>query len=589
MSGHADERESSGPTPETQRAERSSAYAATTSVLGPAETRTLALQRRAGNRAVVRLLERAQPSRRRLQRRRVTGTGDLLDLVSDPTTPDFDAHLRGVQKMILNAWNELTDDEKALVRTKRLGGRSEAEFKALSPGMQSIWWAKAIREVRPGPSGASPADVKAAWDQMTTERKNQVRRVAERGLTDAQFKALPEAERNKRWLEAVRAVWPAAALGDPLLIDTGPRPGSADAANIQKLVDNANKVFDRIATGAENGSIAQVFGTAKVTAARNKYANARTRMNFLKAHNKLVTDRSGYNFEVALGGLTNFDQLAVSPDTIDNPDDNESIVTVIHEAMHAGNSDVGDKGYIDIDENTFKKMSTDLKLKNAAHFEVVPRRILGAKFAFTGATFTPAPATGPSALTPRQQAIKAASDRFEDAWSLGLNLHPMYVGLVRAPGEWTSLELRTRFGGVAAGLKFKDVLPFWSKVMKLTIHERTGINPAAGKEATNPVTHVDITLSEGVVRKLARGMSGITMDEAGATTFINAKATAAEKAAATSVDAERDLLVKLVLREKVGSITGSVDRDFRMVNVMATVGDTFGEILKLRSPADFAD
>jgi hypothetical protein len=580
MSGHSAEHE-------TESAERSSPQAATSGVLAPAELRVLALQRSAGNRAVVRLLDRAPPSGRLLQRRRLAPTGDLLDLVTDPTAPDFAAHLAGVQRMVLAAWNELTEDEKARVRTERLGGRTEAQFKALSKGMQSIWWAHAIRKVRPGLTGTSPAAVLAAWNQMTKDRQDRVRRAAFKGLTNDQFKALPLAERNKRWLEAVRQVWAAAALGDPLLIDTPPRPSTADAANIQKLVENANKVFDRIATGAEDASIGQVFGTGKIAAARTKYAKARTRMNLLRGRNKILTDRSGYNLEVNLGGLTDPDQLTVSPDTIDNPDEKESIVTVIHEAMHAGNDDVGDKGYIDIDENTFKKMPTDKKLKNAAHFEVVPRRILGADFAFAGATFTPG--SGASALTPRQQAIQAASDRFEDAWALGLNLHPMYVGLLRTPGEWTSLELRTRFGGVTAGLKFKDVLPFWSKVMKLTIHERAGINPAAGQTATNPVTRVDVALSENLIRKLARCMSAITMKEAEATTFIDAKATTAEKAAATTVDAERDLLVKLVLREKVGSITGSTDRDIRMVTVMGTVGDDFSDILKRRAPADFAD
>ena len=46
--------------------------------------------------------------------------------------------------------------------------------------------------------------------------------------------------------------------------------------------------------------------------------------------------------------------------------------------------------------------------------------------------------------------------------------------------------------------------------------------------------------------------------------------------------------MKLVLKE-IGSITGSVDRDFRMATRMGTGTDTFADILKRRSPADFAD
>jgi hypothetical protein len=373
-----------------------------------------------------------------------------------------------------------------------------------------------------------------------------------------------------------------------MLIDTPPRSGTADAGNLQKLVDNANKVFDQIATGAETTNLTQVFGATEVATARGKYAKARQRMNFLHAGNKIVADRSGYNFEVNLGGLTNSEQISLAPSKIDRPDDPISVVTMIHESMHAGNDDVSDKGYISIDPETFKGLATDVKLTNAAHFEVVPRRILGTDLAFAGQTFTPSGGGGAPSLTPREQAIRGASETFREAWTLGLNLHKLWVGLLRAPTEWNTLDLDSRFGGVDAGLKFSDVLPFWSKVMKLTVHSRGSINPAAGIPATNPVTTVDVALSEDVTRKLSLCMKGVPKKEADAATFLNAKATAAERAAATTVPAERDLLMKLVLKE-IGSITGSTDRDFRMAVRMGTGTDTFADILKRRSPADFPD
>jgi DNA-binding protein YbaB len=549
----------------------------------------LALQRTAGNNAVLRLLDRSTP-RRTLQRRRVATTGELLDLVFDATGPDAAAHLAGTQRMVRRAWEELSDADKAEVRRRRLHGLTEAQFNALPAGQQSIWWAHAIRQVRPGLAGADPASVKAAWDKLSADRQAAVRRLALNGLTTAQFNALPAAEKNTRWAEAIRAVWPAFELGDPLLIDTGPRPGTADAANLQRLVDNANRVFDDVATGAQTANLRQVFGAAQVATARRKYARARQRMNLLHRRRRIVTDRSGYNVEVGLGGLTNSEQLSVSPDVIDKPDEKESVVTMIHEAMHAGNDDVDDKGYIDIDPDTFKGLAADVKLTNAAHFEVVPRRILVADFAFTGQTFTPSGSSAAApALTPREQAIRGASELFREAWTLGLNLHMLYVGLLRTPAEWNTLELRRRFGGVAAGLKFSDTLPFWSKVMKLTIHARSSINPTAGRAATNPVTRVDVALSEGVVRKLSRCMSAVPSTEADATAFLDAKASAAERAAATTVTAERDLLIKLVLRERIGSITGSTDRDIRVVMRMGTVGGTWREILQRRAPSSFAD
>jgi hypothetical protein len=536
-----------------------------------------------------RMLASGGPPHRLLQRRRVASVGDVMDLVFDPATPDSAAHLAGVQRMIRRAWDELSTQDQAAVRTRAMHGLTSAQWAALSAGQQAVWWAHAIRNERSGLEGSDQASVRRAWDRLSTARKDRVRTVAMNGLTVAQFNALSPAQRNQRWAEAIQEVWPGLGLGDPLLIDTGPRPGTADQANIQKLVNNANAVFDTIATGAQTANLRDVFGAANVATARAKYRRARTRMNFLLGQRKIVTDRSGYNREVSLGGLTGSEQMSVSPETIDNPDEKESVVTAIHEAMHAGNDDVKDKGYINIDPNTFKGLSVAVKLTNAAHFEVVPRRILGAEFAFTGETFVPAGSGGTPTLTPRQQAIRDASEMFRSAWGLGLNLHMLFVGIVRRPAEWRTFEIRRRLGGVGAGLKWSDTLPFWSKVMKLTVHERTTINPTGGNVATNPVTSVDIALSEGVVRKLADGMDAVPPTEAEATTFLTAKATAAERAAASTVALERDLLIKLTLRELLHSITGSTDRDFRMVTLMGTMGDTWADILRRRSPSSFAD
>ncbi len=115
---------------------------------------------------------------------------------------------------------------------------------------------------------------------------------------------------------------------------------------------------------------------------------------------------------------------------------------------------------------------------------------------------------------------------------------------MRSPREWRTFEIRRRLGGVGAGLKWADTLPFWSKVMKLTIHERTAIDPTSADPSRQPVTGIDVALSEGVVRKLSIAMDAVPGTEAEATAFLNAKATAAERAAATTVAAERDLLMQ---------------------------------------------
>ena len=128
----------------------------------------------------------------------------------------------------------------------------------------------------------------------------------------------------------------------------------------------------------------------------------------------------------------------------------------------------------------------------------------------------------------------------------------------------------------------------------MTIHERTHINPTGAEASTKPVTLVDVALSEGVVRKLSKGMERMPANAAAADALEQAAVTAkditaAELAAATAtVDGERDLLIKLVLKKLGKPITGvSVDRDLKVVLEMGLTPDTWDEMLKVRPPSAF--
>ena len=331
-----------------------------------------------------------------------------------------------------------------------------------------------------------------------------------------------------------------------------------------------------------------MFGHANRATAKAKYANGKTWMNNLHASNHIVTDRSGYNREVGLGGLTGFQrQIALSPRFIDSPADNEAIITMVHESMYAGNSDVKDKGYIGT--QVFTQLPEDVKLTNAAHFEVIPRRILGASNAYAGQTFTPAgaaaapggPATPP--LTPLQTAVREASERLRIAWTMGLNLHTQYDTLYKNQALWDT----PRGGG-----SFHQGLPYWSKVEKLTIHLKTVADPASADPARRPISQIDMALSEGVTRKFAlcmRAIGSVPNDGPGATTFLNARATAAEVTAAQATPAtHRDLWIKVALRQ-VGSITGPEERDLRVVHELFNLSSTFGTVLHHRDLSGFAD
>jgi hypothetical protein len=436
-----------------------------------------------------------------------------------------------------------------------------------------------------------------AWDELTPAQQTAVRAAAGRsGITwppgTSPISRLDTATRAQllSFAAAVRAAAPDTELGDPALINVGARPRTSDAANITTLVARADAVFAVIARGARDADIAQVFGVANVAAAKVKYANAHAQMNRLKAANKIVTDRSGFNAEVELGGLSNSAQIAVAPSVIDNPTDKESIVILIHESMHAGNAGLTDFGYIG--DPSFKQLPASVKLANSAHYEVVPRRILGAANSFPGETFIPAGTTigrvSAPALTPREQAVREASETFRLAWTAGLNLHTLFVRLFRAPGEWNTLDLRTTFAGAAPGSRFSNTLPFWSRVEALTIHTRAATIAPGGSPATAPVTLIDVALSEGLIRKMAQGMNATPKSATDALALETAAATTAERtAAAASVNAERDLLIRLVLRTSLGSLTGTVARDERVVARMAqgARASNFTDFLRVRPPA----
>jgi hypothetical protein len=523
---------------------------------GPAALRSpaeaiLGVQRTAGNRSAGALLQRraAPRSRRILARRRVPPMAELERILFDPAgggrvdATDAAAHRAGLDRLIAMSRQEMTAAEQARVNTER-----------------------------------------------------------RRGLTAAQWGALSASERSTREGEAVVRVRADTRLGDPLLIDTGPRPGTRDAAHLTSLVNSANRIFDRIATSAVDAHITQVFGAANLVTAKARYANARTRMNALHVSGHIVTDRSAYNAEVFLGGLTNDQQISIAPGVMDNPTSRESIITFIHESMHAGNPGVvgDDGGYIDR-RVEFVRAQEAAKLGNAAHFEVVPRRMLGmgaAGLAYPGVTFTPGvlappvvggppppppPVGGAPVVSVKQQAIEAAYLAWKEAWTTALNLHMLFVRNLRTPADWVH-DIHAEFG-LPAAARFADVLPFWSKVEGLTVHNRAGVTAASADPSTQPVTQIDVALSEAVTRQLARGMFAMPESEAAANA-LEATATAAERAAATTVPTERDLLIQLTARD-IGTVTGNPARDVFVVNELGPRPLGFPDMLQVRGPGAF--
>ncbi len=436
---------------------------------------------------------------------------------------------------------------------------------------------------------------------------------------------------NIQQLEAfaqeVRVAVPEDVLGNPNDFERGPRTGPegiADQHNIDLLANKAAEVFDQIIAGHRDSDLRDVFGDSDVTvaAAKAKYRRAELEMRRLQHAGKVLTDRSGYSEEAGVGGLTFFHrQIGLDHDTVDHPSKTDSISTMVHESMHAGNQDVDDLGYLGTP--AFPTLDAPTKLDNAAHYEVPVYRYLDPtnRNAYPDRVhpghmqqFIPAGSGGTPARPQRQEAIRLANRRYEAAWDSADNLHRMFLHVYEHPEEWNRVPAHdVPEGGVATGLRFSQALPYWSKVQRMTVHRRSGISPAIPapahhgsaplpvprNPAADPVTLIDLAQSEHVTRKMARGM-----DLTGADTLTEAHATDLERAAtpaqarqiAADAQQEADVLVFLVRSQTLdrshtlGEITGPPDRDVRVIAELAkaNTGD-YSTLLTPRDPATFPD
>lgn len=492
-----------------------------------------------------------------IQRRRVPA-GPGLETALPTTGAGFIAGRTGLARILSRAWAGLDSPQRAAVWAHR-GTKMK---------VCDIPWT-------PGFSFKNPADVRASEEDLLTAL-NSPTTTREQLLCFAQV---------------IRKVKPGAELGDPLKIEASPRLGTDDAVNIHKIVSNANSIFAKIASGLWDVHIGQVFGGANKDRAKTKYAKARYWMNHLESIDKIIADRSGFSAETSTAALTLFhEHIALESKIIDEQaGDVGSAITLIHESMHAGNEEVKDKGYIG-DAGQFTAETPGKKLNNAAHYEVVPCRIHSiSNCEFKDQTFIPAGTTG-SGGTARQKTryekvIDGAGDIYRNAWIAAINLHKFFVRVFLNPTEWN-----VNFGG---GIRFSNTLPFWSKVEMLTIHTRlSSINPA-GPPEVRPVTLIDVSLSEGLTRKMAQGGDEVPRKDLELMLFeLSYAKVGSDELARTnaSVNEEVDVLIRLVIRAKLGRITGDENRDVRVVKRLAKWGPTdnlIADILTVRSPGAF--
>ena len=568
-----------GPAPEGRAVERPPMPPG----IGPVASALMELQRTAGNSAVLGIVGGrgarpaarlgSAPPRRRLARRRTFSGLDLFSLLDDAAKSGDGALAAGFERWWRQAWAYINDLKTPAERARRHlppADPGDVTYLALT-GMKQADFLKA-HPVKPFDAG-----------DLATALGNAVE----------DFKRLPIDLRASKLVDALVAVYPELKITTTDV--AGARVSSTkDKDNVKALATAAGKLFTAIASGSEDDSLREVFGDRNLAKAKKKYAAGEKMMNKLVKAGDVVVDRSGYRDESGIAGSSKpGGPIMLNPSTLDDPGAIDSVRTMLHESMHAGNADVGDKGYVS--SPGFLTAREDLKLTNAAHFEVVPLRIIakergvGIKEAFAGQRFVPAaPAgTGTGSGGSAMEAGKKASDALEMAWNVAGMLHTaVYLTTYDTPALWDL---------AIGGVRHRDFVPFWSKVEKLTIHERLGridsTAPPGFHRAKAPVTEIDVALSEEIVRDLGDAMDAVPNTDADlAKLYAEAKLPDTVLRDRTStIDKQRDLIIELVCGVRIGGITGTGARDLRAALALAETRRDWARIQKKRAPTEFAD
>jgi hypothetical protein len=259
------------------------------------------------------------------------------------------------------------------------------------------------------------------------------------------------------------------------------RVDSALFKAIRKAKESAKKVHD----------IRAVFGKDHVSTVQGTYRTVADALWFFEVR----TDRNRDALELGIGGSTSpgSSKIFLALAQLKAKDDRELQVTLIHEACHAVDPTIKDKGYYGTE--MFPEMADDAKLTNAAHYEEVPRRLLKIskypKMRFRPLRDEPEPPRGRTKKpqTPMDKMRKVVktlqyevSEELRKAWSTGGDIH----NVLRLVAVSQDGKLRERA---------KTVLFQPSKTMGLTFH----LQPRPKRQ----LTPLDLALSEGNVRDLS--------------------------------------------------------------------------------------
>ena len=252
----------------------------------------------------------------------------------------------------------------------------------------------------------------------------------------------------------------------------------ADRAKLAAAMKDARDLIGKVE--GDSAGLTAVFG-AKATLAKTRYAAAKAALVDAAAHmDRMVsTDYNLDDPEMGLGGWAVPGHMHLLVDIVKVVDPAETKSTLIHEAAHQADGSVVDLGYYA--SPGFEGMTEDEKINNAAHFEELPRRILG-KSRFPTHTFTPGAKVGGGALTADDIIHRVASEKMRKAWDAAADAFMFLRGVRKA-------MLR---GDKTPFTDHDAMINQISQVADLTIHQQ--------KIASARVTSLDVTLIESIAR-----------------------------------------------------------------------------------------
>ncbi len=280
-----------------------------------------------------------------------------------------------------------------------------------------------------------------------------------------------------------------------------------DRTLLDQTLAHAGSVVARAA--ANSVGMAQVFGSQAAVATR-QYAGieaslARTRSD-LDSH--VTTDYAGESDEVGSGGFAvhREQRMHLMLDVVRRADRNEAAATVLHEAAHLADLSItdhvyyGSAGYIEATEAE--------KVTNAAHYEELPRRIMGTS-RYPRRTFRPGITASGRPMTRDETARAEAVDHLRKAWAASLTEHEEVRGTRAAQEQGTvrrplpnRVRLREASKRLGLSLHLRPVADTWVTVLDVTISESTvrAISTMGSLVGTVPLPPGRSAMSEREIR-----------------------------------------------------------------------------------------